>query len=99
MGHSVLRSLNVLGAVCNIHTFVDKSIFCQDRSPLSTEVTFVGQKKLLLTKARQNYFLSTKFTFVDKINFCLNKSNFYQLLSYIFGIAYGSKFVYFYLSI
>ena len=43
------------GAVCNIHTFVDRSKFCP------TKVTFVQQKSLLSDKSN---FVYDKITFV-----------------------------------
>ena len=53
------------GAVCNIHTFVDRSNFGQDRS------TFVQQKLLLSDKSN---FAYDKSTFVyDKSNFVRQK--------------------------
>ena len=68
------------GAVCNIHTFVDRSKFCP------TEVTFVQQKSLLSDKSNFVYdkstFVRQKLILSDKSNFVLtkiasvNKSNF-----------------------
>ena len=52
--HIVIHPHSVWGAVCNIHTFVDRGNFCQDRS------TFVQQKLPLSDKSN---FVVDKSTF------------------------------------
>ena len=69
------------GAVCNMHTFVDRSKFCP------TKVTFVQQNSLLSDKSNfvcdKSNFVYDKITFVrqklilsDKSRFCQTKVDF-----------------------
>ena len=53
------------GAVCSMHTFVDRSKFCP------TKVTFVQQKSLLSDKS--NFVYDTRNFVYDKITFVRQK--------------------------
>ena len=59
---------HIWGAVCNIHTFVDRSKFCP------TKVTFVQQKSLLSDKS--NFVIDKSNLVYDKITFVYDKITF-----------------------
>ena len=56
-----------MGRCCNIHSFVDNSNFCQDRS------TFVQQKLLLLDNSTLVLHMVWPFAKCNILEFCLDK--------------------------